>query len=68
MSIEKKTMANISNGFGWKKMIHRPEMYTAWIKDFTMLKHKKIVKTCMKFVNSNNFKLNPSHLLINRNK
>ncbi len=62
MNIEKKTMTNISNGFGWKKMIHRPEMYSTWIKDFNKFKHKIIIKTCIKFVNSKSFKLNPMHL------
>jgi len=67
MNIEKKTMFNISNGFGWKKIIHRPEMYTIWINEFDDYKHSKILKTCQKFVNSNDFKLNSSYLL-NKNK
>ncbi len=62
MDIEKKTMLNISNGFGWKKMIHRPEMYMSWINEFDNKKHLRIKKTCQKFINSKDFKLNPSHV------
>ena len=62
MNISKNTMKIISKGFTWKKMIHRPEMYTTWMKEFNNHKHSKILKICHKFVNSNDFKLNSSHI------
>ena len=62
LNIDKKTMADISNGFGWKKRIHRPEMYLVWLKNLKKFNHEKIIKTCTKFVNSNHFKLSPFHL------
>ena len=55
-------MTNISNGFGWKKIIYKPEMYLNWIKNFTKFKHEKIIKICTKFVNSNHLKLPPLYL------
>ena len=62
LNIDRKLMINISNGFGWKKKIYQPKMYLAWIKNFTKSKHKKTIKTCENFVNSNNLKLSPLHL------
>ena len=67
MNFGKNTMRNISNGFGWKKLIHRPIIYTTWMNEFSINKHLKIQKICQKFVKSNDFKLNPSHLLSKKN-
>lgn len=63
MNIGKNTMKKISNGFGWKKIIHRPMFYDIWMNEFNSDKHLKIKKICQKFVKSNDFKLNSSHLL-----
>lgn len=52
----------ISDGFGWKKKIYRPEMYRLWVNSFNKRKHEAIIKTFENFMQSNSNKLEKHHL------
>ena len=47
----------LSKKFGWKKDIYRPSMYKRWMEQWSMNKHKEILKRVNYFIASKKFRL-----------